>query len=87
MIQYEYHKYSCSFFHNLVSIRKLQTKPFAQVKENNGNGPPKFCIDLEADWLIILDEVRGKSPGHYELYLACTKAYYLFLDNFHKFSK
>ena len=27
------------------------------------NGPPKFCIDLEDDWLIILDEVRGKSPG------------------------
>ena len=28
-----------------------------------GMGPPKFCIDLEADWLIILDAVRGKSPG------------------------
>ena len=27
------------------------------------NGPPKFCIELEADWLIILDEVREKSPG------------------------
>ena len=27
------------------------------------NGPPKFCIDLVADWLIISDEVRGKSPG------------------------
>ena len=26
------------------------------------NGPPKFCIELEADWLTILDEVRGKSP-------------------------
>ena len=26
-------------------------------------GPPKFCIDLEADWLLILDEVGGKSPG------------------------
>ena len=23
----------------------------------------KFCIKLEADWLIILDEVRKKSPG------------------------
>ena len=28
-----------------------------------GMGPPKFSIDLEADWLIILDAVRGKSPG------------------------
>ena len=28
------------------------------------NGPPKFCINLEVDWLIILDEVRGKSPGY-----------------------
>ena len=27
------------------------------------NGPPKFCIDLEADWLIILDEIRWKSSG------------------------
>ena len=27
------------------------------------NGPPKFCIELKADWLIILDEVRRKSPG------------------------
>ena len=27
------------------------------------NGPPKFCSDLEAEWLTILDEVRGKSPG------------------------
>ena len=26
------------------------------------NGPSKFRIDLEADWLIILNEVRGKSP-------------------------
>ena len=26
-------------------------------------GPPKFCIDLEADWLLILDDVGGKSPG------------------------
>ena len=26
-------------------------------------GPPKFCIDLEADWLLILEEVGGKSPG------------------------
>ena len=25
--------------------------------------PPKYCIELEADWLIILDEVRKKSPG------------------------
>ena len=25
------------------------------------NGPPKFCIDLGADWLIILDEVRRES--------------------------
>ena len=25
-------------------------------------GPPKFCIDLEADWLLILDKVGGKSP-------------------------
>ena len=27
------------------------------------NGPPKFCIELEADWLIVLDEARTKSPG------------------------
>ena len=27
------------------------------------NGPPKFYIELEADWFIILDEIRGKSPG------------------------
>ena len=26
-------------------------------------GSPKFCIDLQADWLLILDEVGGKSPG------------------------
>ena len=26
-------------------------------------GPPKVCIDLEGDWLLILDEVGGKSPG------------------------
>ena len=26
------------------------------------NGLPKFCIELEADWLSILVEVRGKSP-------------------------
>ena len=26
-------------------------------------GPPKFCIDLEADWLLILDEEAWKSPG------------------------
>ena len=29
----------------------------------NVEGPPKFCIDLEADWLLILGEVGGKSPG------------------------
>ena len=29
------------------------------------NGPKMFCIDLEADWLLILDEVGGKSPGHH----------------------
>ena len=28
------------------------------------NGPPKFCIKLEAGWLIILDEAPGKSPGY-----------------------
>ena len=28
------------------------------------NGPPKFYIELEADWLIILDDARGKSPGY-----------------------
>ena len=28
-------------------------------------GPPKFCIDVGADWLLILDEVGGKSPGSY----------------------
>ena len=28
------------------------------------NEPPKFFIELEDDWLIILDEVGGKSPGH-----------------------
>ena len=27
------------------------------------NRPPKFCIKLEADWLITLDEVYKKSPG------------------------
>ena len=26
-------------------------------------GPPTFCIDLEADWPLIVDEVGGKSPG------------------------
>ena len=26
-------------------------------------GPPKFCIDLEADWLLILAEASGKSPN------------------------
>ena len=30
---------------------------------SNVEGPPKFCIDLEADWLLILGEVDGKSPG------------------------
>ena len=30
---------------------------------SNVEGPPKFCIDLEADWLLILGEVGGKSPG------------------------
>ena len=53
------------------------------------NGPPKFSIDLEADWLIILDEVLSKSPGHihekftfmdrcwdvilYHIYFTCDK--------------
>ena len=27
------------------------------------NEPPKFCIDLEADWLIILEEAIGKPHG------------------------
>ena len=27
------------------------------------NGPPKFCIELETDWLLILDDARRKSPG------------------------
>ena len=31
-------------------------------------GPPKFCIDLEADWLLILGEVGGKSPGIENIY-------------------
>ena len=26
-------------------------------------GPLKFCIDLEADWLLILDEVGGGGGG------------------------
>ena len=30
---------------------------------SNVEGLPKFCIDLEADWLLILGEVGGKSPG------------------------
>ena len=30
---------------------------------SNVEGPPKFCIDLEADWLLILDELGRKSPG------------------------
>ena len=38
-----------------------------QVKEvdvfRTSNGPQKFCIELEADWLIILDETCRKSPG------------------------
>ena len=73
MIHYKNHKVFWSFFHDLVitNVNWLTTnEPFAQVKENNGivntfrtwNGPPKFCIDLKADWLIILDEVGGKSP-------------------------
>ena len=46
-------------------------EPFSRVKENKMhvvntfrtcNGPPKFRIELEADWLIILDEVHMKSP-------------------------
>ena len=36
---------------------------------SNVEGPPKFCIDLEADWLLILDEVGGKSPGPFVLYM------------------
>ena len=31
-------------------------------------GPPKFCIDLGADWLLILDEVGRKSPGRMTKY-------------------
>ena len=34
----------------------------------SSNGPPKFCIELEADWLIVLDEARTKSPGTYSCY-------------------
>ena len=34
-------------------------------------GRPKFCIDLGADWLLILDEVGGKSPGLLALQIVC----------------
>ena len=32
-------------------------------KFRTSKGPPKFCIDLEADWLLILDKAGRKSPG------------------------
>ena len=32
------------------------------------NGPPKFCMELEADWLIVLDEAHTKSPGRFLLF-------------------
>ena len=32
------------------------------------NGPSKFYIDLEANWLIILNQVRGKSPGNLHIF-------------------
>ena len=34
-------------------------------------GPPKFCIDLEADWLLILDEEAG---NHLERYFSVAMA-------------
>ena len=66
-------KYSCSFFHDLVitKINSLYTtnEHTAQVIETNvvntireWHGLLKFCFELEADWLIISDEVRWKSP-------------------------
>ena len=36
---------------------------------SNVEGPPKFCIDLEADWLLILGEVVGESPGWVYIYI------------------
>ena len=58
-------KVACTF------LSQNQSANFGQVKENNDtfrtwDGPPKFCIEIEADWLIFLDEVRRKSPA-YEL--------------------
>ena len=66
-------KVNCNFSHKINQPTSTTNEPFTQVKENNANtfrtwnGPPKFCIALEADWLIILDEVRRKSPGDVRL--------------------
>ena len=47
-----------------------------QVKEVNAfrtsNGPPKFFIELEADWLIISEEDHRKSPGYESEYRLTT---------------
>ena len=44
---------------------------------SNVEGPPKFCIDLEADWLLILGEVGGKSPGMAIMKHICLRTYYV----------
>ena len=58
--------------HKFVEIQlQLQMNLSLPVKEivpcfntfRKSNGPQKFCIELEADWLIIKDEARGKLPG------------------------
>ena len=62
-------KVNCTFLSQNQSANFNYNEPFTQVKEINAcrphisKGPPNFCIELEADWLIILDEVRRKSPG------------------------
>ena len=34
---------------------------------SNVEGAAKVCIDLEADWLFILNGVGGKSPGYQKI--------------------
>ena len=40
--------------------------------ERQQDGPPKFCIEREADWLISVDHVRRKSPGYSKQYSELT---------------
>ena len=57
---------------------------FAQVKErnvcrqyiSNVERAAKVCIEREADWLIILDHVRRKSPGTRNPFLSRLYSYF-----------